>query len=195
MQQAAAESTAGRFWRAIQSLTLPGKLMLAVLSASSYWLIDALGTEFEWDTTIFGNFAWESQLVAVIFGALVMAPYAAASRILWLRIPAMWVASALIYVYAIKFVVDGPFSYDTLSPFLISGGAAALLVGLSVAMLAPRRISWRLFALCLVAGVVGGAAFAESVWLGSDFEVIGGHVVWQVLVCLALHLGLRPVPA
>ena len=186
---------ASRFWRAVQSLTLPGKLILAIFSASAYWLIDALGTGFEWDTTVFGHFAWQSHLLAVIFGALVMAPYAAASRIRWLRMPAMCAASALIYFYAIQFVVDGPFRYDTLTPFLISGGGAALLVGLSVAMLAPRRFSWRLFALCLVAGVAGGAAFAESVWLGSDFEVVGGHLIWQVLVCLALHLGLRRASA
>jgi len=46
--------------------------------------------------------------------------------------------------------------------------------------------------LCLAAGLVGGAAFEDSLWAGSGFEVWGGHLAWQVLVCLALHMGLRP---
>lgn len=184
-----------RFRRAVQSLSLPGKLILAVLSGGSYWLIDELGERFDWDATVFGNFAWQPQLVAAIFGILVMAPYVAASSVRLLRVLGMCVASAFIYFYAVKFVADGPFSYNTLAPFLISGAAAALLVGLSIVVLAPGRASWRLFVLCLVAGLVGGAAFEDSVWLGSDFAQFGGHLVWQVLVCLALHFGLRPAPA
>jgi hypothetical protein len=195
VQQAAVESGNGRFWRAVQSLPLPGKLVLAALSAGSYWFINELGDRFDWEITIFGNFVWPSHLVAMIFGALVMAPYAAASRMRLPRMLTMCVASAFIYFYAIKFVADGPFSYNAITPFLISGGGAALLVGLAVVVLAPRSASWRLFALCLVAGVIGGAAFEESLWLGSDFEVFGGHLAWQALVCLALHLGLRPASA
>lgn len=182
---------ASRFWRAVQALPLWGNLALALLSAGSYWLINELGERFDWDHTIFGDFPWSSHLVAVIFGALVMAPYAAASRMRWLRILAMCVASAFIYFYAVKFVANGPFSHNTLAPYLISGAAAALLVGLSVVLLAPGRASWQLFALCLAAGLVGGAAFDDSLWAGSGFAVFGGHLAWQVLVCLALHLGLR----
>ena len=184
-----------RFWRAIQSLPLPIKLALAVFSGGSSWLIDEQVNRFDWDTTIFGNLAWPSHLAAVIFGALVMAPYAAASRARLLRVLGLCVASALIYFYAVKFVADGPFSYNAITPFLISGAGAALLIGLSVVVLAPRKASWRLFAMCLVAGLVGGAAFEDTVWLGSDFAPFGGHLVWQVLVCLALHFGLRPAPA
>lgn len=184
-----------RFWRAVQLLSLSGKLALAVLSAASYWLIDELGDRFDWDVTIFGNFVWPSHLVAAIFGALVMAPYVAVSNVRLLRILAMCIASAFIYFYAVNFVADGPFSYNTLVPFLISGGGAAVLAGLSVVVLAPGRASWRLFVLCLVAGLLGGAAFEDSVWLGCDFAPFGGHLVWQVLVCLALHFGLRPAPA
>ena len=186
---------ASRFWRAVQSLSLPGKLVLALLSGASYWLIDESGDRSGWDVKIFGNFVWPSHLVAAIFGVLVMAPYAAASSIRWLRMLGMCIASAFIYFYAIKFVADGPLSYNTLAPFLISGAAAALLVGLSVVVLAPGRASWRLFVLCLVAGLAGGAAFDDSVWPGSDFAPFGGQLIWQVLVCLALHFGLRPAPA
>jgi hypothetical protein len=131
-------------------------------------------------------------MIGVVFGALVMAPYSVASRLRMVRIVAMCVASAAIYFHAIRFVVDGPFSYKTITPFLMSGGGAAVLVGLSVVVLAPRNASWRLFALCLFAGVVGGAAFDDSIWRGSGFAEVGGHLSWQVLVCLALHLSLRP---
>ena len=184
-----------RFWRAVDSLSLAVKLALAAISAGLFWIIEDLADRFDWDTTIFGDFAWPSHLVAAIFGILVMAPYAAVSSVRLLRVLGMCVASAFIYFYAVKFVIEGPLSYNTPAPYLISGGSAALLVGLSVAMFAPRRASWRLFVLCSIAGFIGGASFDETVWPGADFELFGGHVIWQVLVCLALHFGLRPAPA
>jgi hypothetical protein len=192
VQQTAAQSGVGCFWRAVQLLSLPGKLALAVISAASYWLIDGLGARFDWDMTIFGNFVWPSHLVAAIFGALVMAPYAAASSVRLLRVLGLCVASAFIYFYAVKFVADGPFSYNAITPFLISGAGAVIPIGLSVVVLAPRKASWRLFVLCLVAGLVGGAAFDDLIWPGAGFAEVGGHLAWQVLVCLALHLGFRP---
>jgi hypothetical protein len=174
---------------------LGARLALAAVSASSYWwiqwLVSLLDEWREWDL---GRSVWTGHLIAAAFGALVMAPYSAASRLRVVRIVAMCVASAAIYFYAIRFVVDGPFSDSTITPFLMSGGGAALLIGLSVVLLAPRRASWRLFALCLVAGIIGGAAFDESIWRGSGFAEVGGHLVWQVLVCLALHLGIRQAP-
>lgn len=184
-----------RFWRAVQLLPLWARLALAVASASAFWWVMVLDTRLEWSSTVFGEFNGPSHLIAAIFGLLVMAPYAAASSLRWPRILAMCVASAAIYFYAVKFVIDGPFSYNTITPFLISGGGAAVLVGVSVALLAPRRLSWQLPVLCLMAGVIGGAAFDNTVWTGSDFRFISGHWPWQVLVCLALHLGLRPAPA
>lgn len=182
------------FWRVVQSLPLWARLALAIVSAGSCWLIGALGARFDWDDTIFGGFVWQPHLIAVIFGALVMAPCITALRFRWLRVAAMCVASAIIYFYAIKFVIDGPFSYNTITPFLISGGGAAFLVGVSVVALAPQMASTRLFLLCLLAGVIGGAAFDDAIWLDSGFAEIGGHLAWQVLVCLALHFGLRPAP-
>lgn len=181
------------FWRIVQSLPLWARLALAVVSAGSYWLVGTLGDRFDWTNTVFG-IAWQPHLIAAIFGALVMAPCITASRFRWLRVAAMCAASAFIYFYAVKFVIDGPFSYNTITPFLISGGGAALLVGLSVVVFAPQRVSTRLFLYCLIAGLLGGAAFDDSIWLDSGFADVGGHLAWQVLVCLALHFGLRPAP-
>jgi hypothetical protein len=182
------------FWRAVQSLPLWARLALAIVSAGSYWLIGALGARFDWDDTILDGIAWQPHLIAAIFGALVMAPCITASRLRWPRVAAMCIASAFIYFYAVKFVIDGPFSYNTITPFLISGGGAALLVGLSVVMLAPQKATARVFLLCLVAGLIGGAAFDDAIWLDSGFADVGGHLAWQVLVCLALRFGLRPAP-
>ncbi|MEX1994277.1 MAG: hypothetical protein WD929_06420 [Steroidobacteraceae bacterium] len=131
-------------------------------------------------------------LIAVIFAVLVMAPYAAASRHRWLRMLAMCVASVLIYRLAVALVVDGPFGYDSIISYLLSGAGAAMLIGISVVVLVPRRLPWLLPVYCLFAGAIGGAAFEDSMWPGSGYAELGGHLIWQVLVCLALHLGLRP---
>lgn len=174
-------------------MPLWARLALAALSAISYWGIGEVVEWFDEDSTLIGRLA--AHLFAVIFGLLVMAPYAAASRLRWMRIPAMCVASAVIYFYAVKFVVDGPFSYNTMTPYLISGAGAALLTGLVVAALVPCRLQWRLVVLTVAAGLVGGGSFEWIPSGRSEFGILAGHFVWQVLVCLALYRGLRPAPA
>ena len=57
-----------------------------------------------------------------------------------MRAAAMCVASAAIYYVAVRFVVDGPFHYDTMTSFAVSGAGAALLTGLAVVVLAPRAV-------------------------------------------------------
>ena len=180
------------FWRTVQSLPLWARLTLAVVSASSYWWIEfPVGLLDEAGRSALHNGGWLSHMKAAIFAVLVMAPYVAASRLRSVRILAMCVASAAIYFFAVLFVARGPLSYNTIPPFVISGGGAALLVGLAVVVLAPRKASRRLFVLCLVAGAIGGAAFGNSIWPGAGLAEFGGHLAWQVLVCVALHLGLR----
>ncbi len=187
-------STASRFWRELQSLTLRGKLLLAGASASSYWWIGQLADQPGWSGEFLGISVW-MHVIAVIFGALVMAPYVAASRHRILLTLAMCIASAVIYYLAVLFVTDGPFSHESIVPFLLSGGGAALLVGLTVVVLAPQRFRWSLLPLTLAAGIAGGAAFDLSIGRESEFPVIAGHLLWQTLVCVALHLGLRPAQA
>ena len=185
-----------RFWRAVHSMPLWARLALAVVSASSYCWIQWLVVQFDhWSGSDLGGTAWPSHMIAAVFGALVIGPYAGSSRLRAPRIAAMCIASAAIYFFATKFVVDGPFSYNTITPYLISGAGAALLTGFTVAVLAPCRLQWRLVVLTVVAGLIGGGTFEWIPSGGSDFAILGGHFVWQVLVCLALHLGLRHAPA
>lgn len=123
---------------------------------------------------------------------LVMAPYAADSRFRPARVLAMCAASAGIYWSAVEFVVGGPFSLVSLASWVITGSASALLVGIAVALLAPRRLQVRLMALTLVAGAAGGATFDLDLPEGWFDEWMAGHLTWQLLVCAALHFGLAP---
>lgn len=169
---------------------LAAKLALALVSVGLYWLIVALAERFDWSGTVLG-FQWPFHLIGLIFGALVMAPYAAASAQRLARMIALAVASAVIYHLAVRFVVDGPLGYSTIAPYVIAGAGAALLTGLAVVLIAPRRFSWRLPVLTLVAGAIGGAVFDwqfPAAWAPNDLLA---YLAWQVLVCLALDRGLR----
>lgn len=173
------------------TLPLIGKLALAVVSAGSYWLLGCLSEQSETLDELLSSANTGLHLVGIVFGALVMAPYALSSNRRALRGVAMCVASAAIYYAAIRFIVDGPFGYDTIVPYLISGGGAAVLVSITVVLVAPRRPRWQAIPLAVTAGTLGGAVFDWSFGNGSEVNAIVGHLAWQVLVCLALHFGLR----
>ena len=187
-----------KFWKSLSELSLGYRLILALISGLAYWPCEDLSDWVDGNDTatvigtvirlVFGY------LPGFIFGVLVMAPYAAASRNRVMRAAGLGVASSVIYYLAMKFVVDGPFSYETMTPFLISGGGSALLVGFAVLFLAPIGFRWILIPLTLVAGLFGGAAFRLNIW-GGIFQtsLLPGHIAWQILVCLALHFGL-PLP-
>lgn len=169
---------------------LAAKLLLALASVGGYWLVVSLAERNDWSGTILG-FQWPFHLIGLIFGALVMAPYAAGSSQPATRMLALAVASALIYQLAVRFVVDGPLDYSTIAPYVIAGAGSALLTGLAVALIAPRRLSWQLPVLALAAGAIGGAAFDWQLpveWAPNDLHA---YLAWQLLVCLALHRSLR----
>ena len=164
------------------------KLALAMVSVLGYWLIVQAAQALESSDAVPDPGLWVYYLIGVVFGALVMAPYA--SPTYWLpRIIALCVASALIYYLAIRFVTDGPLGYAGMTTFVIAGSGAALLVGLAVVLLAPRRFSWPLIPLTLAAGALGGAAFEFE--LTKDAVMLAGHWAWQMLVCAALYLSFR----
>jgi hypothetical protein len=133
--------------------------------------------------------SWLQLAAGAAFGALVLGPYAAAAH----RVPrilALAIASAAIYYGAIAFVANGPLSGDLIVSLVLVGSGAALLSGLAVAVIAPRKPAWRLVPLLLVAGAGGGAAFELKV--ANDGLLLIGHATWQLLVCLALHYGFNP---
>ena len=171
------------------------KLAYALVSVGLYWLVVVLAERYDWSGTVFG-FQWPFHLIGLIFGALVMAPYATDTPKHLVRMIALTIASALIYQLAVRFVVDGPLGYSTIAPYVIAGAVSALLVGLAIALIVPRHIFWRLPLFTLVAGAIGGAAFdwqLELAWAPNDLHA---YLAWQVLVCLALDRGFaRPGPA
>jgi len=171
-------------------VTTSKKLLFALASVGAYWAIGSLADRYDWSGDVLG-FGWPFHVVGLIFGALVMAPYAAGSPQRFARMLALAVASALIYQLAVRFVVDGPLGYSTVLPYVIAGAGSALLAGLAVALIAARRFSWQLPVFTLIAGAIGGAAFDWQLpveWAPNDLHA---YLLWQVLVCLALDRGLR----
>lgn len=176
--------------------TLPGKLVLVIVSIASYWLSAVLSEVVDPDAANWLAFPLR-HAPGLIFGLLVMGPYVARPPYA-LRLIAMAVASAVIYYLAVRFVIfviEGSFGYSTITPYPISGGAAALLVAASTMLLAPRVWRWTTLLIAAIAGIAGGAMFEWDPLARSEFELIVPHATWQVLVCLALHRGLRAAPA
>lgn len=174
------------------SLSLWAKLALALVSAGSYGLLTFLSERSEALDAIFSKANSGMHLIALVFGALVMVPYIAPSSRWVLRAAAMCVASAATYYAAVRFVVDGPLGYDTMTAFAVTGAGAALLTGIAVVVLGPRPFQAKLIPLLLVAGAAGGIVFDHK--FSIDEAMLLGHLAWQTLVCLALHFGFRQMP-
>ena len=172
-------------------LGLAAKLALALVSVGLYWLVVVLAERYDWSGTVLG-FQWPFHLIGLIFGALVMAPYAAGSPQRAPRMIALSVVSAAIYQLAVRFVVDGPLGHSTIAPYVIAGAGAALLTAIAVALIAPLRFSWQLPVLTLAAGAIGGAAFDWQLPLAWAPNDLHAYLAWQLLVCLAFDRGLRP---
>jgi len=173
----------------LASLNLATKFALALISAGSYGLLTFLSERSEALDTFLSTGNSGMHLVAVVFGALVLVPYVSASGRWPLRAAALCVASAAIYYAAVRFVVDGPFHYDTMASFAVSGAGAALMTGLAVVLLAPRPFRMKLVPMMLVAGAAGGIVFDHK--FSIDESMLLGHFAWQALVCVALHFSFR----
>jgi hypothetical protein len=174
--------------------TLPGKLALVLVSVAGYWFSGVLAEAVDQNAADWMLFPLH-HAPGLIFGLLVMGPYVARPPYA-VRLIAMAVASAVIYYLAVLFVIEGPFSYNTMTPYLVSGGTAAMLITASTMLLAPRAWCWMPLWVAAVAGLAGGATFEWDPLDGSQrFELLLPHAAWQALVCLALHFGLRPAPA
>lgn len=164
---------------------------LALASVVAYAVIVQLAEALEAVDGFPDAGQWFHLVVGAVFGTLVLAPYAGPHRRV-LRSVALALASAAIYYLAVRFVVDGPLGYNAVTSFMLAGGGAALLCGVAVVAIAPRAFEWRLLPLTLAAGAAGGAVFELN--LAFDPHLVVGHAAWQLLVCLALHFGLRGAP-
>lgn len=173
------------------SLQLLGKYALVLVSLAAYVGLSLLTEHLESTGAVPDPGSWLQLAAGAAFGVLVLGPYAAAACRLP-RILALAAVSAAIYYGAIAFVANGPLSGDLIVSLVLVGSGAALLSGLAVVVIAPRKPAWRLMPLLLVAGAGGGAAFELKV--ANDGLLLVGHAAWQLLVCFALHYGFGRTP-
>jgi hypothetical protein len=157
-----------------------------MVSILCYWVIVQVAQWFEASAAIPEPGRWFHYPVGAVFGVLVMGPYASHARRAW-RIAGLGAAGMLIYYLSIRFATEGLPGIDAMATFVLAGGISALLVGLAVALIGPRRFAWKLVPLTLAAGAVGGAAFELDLF--RDPLMLAAHGAWQWLVCLALHFG------
>jgi hypothetical protein len=189
-------------------LPLSARVGLAAVSGMLYWpalmLDDSLGIAAGNGGGYRGRvlFAW-----AVLFGVLVLAPYAWNRPVRVVRAIALCAASSLIYFAAFEFVIVSSVNSGVeVSSYLLAGGAGALLSALAVWLIGGNRLTGLGWAYVLVAGVAAGALFAMfKGCVGASLNTFGYvgrcypytasfHAVWQVLVCVALYLGVREQP-
>jgi len=169
-------------------IPLAFKFLLAVASVVAYAVIAQVAPMLEGYGFPSAS-GWAREVIGALFGALVLAPYAVAQQRPW-RWFALVLASILIYELAVWFVTGAPVPFDAFTSFVIAGSGAALLAGLAVSWVAPRPLGLRLVVLMTAAGALGGLAFGFR--LPFDPDLILCHAAWQLLVCFALHAGLRP---
>lgn len=166
--------------------SLVSKILLALASVASYSLVLRLAQAVEPIESVPDTGLWFPYAAGAIFGAFVLMPYVGPDR-RTLRIAGLWVASALIYRLAVWFAADGPLDAGMLATFAITGAGAAVLCALAVVLIAPQPGSAPAFAFALIAGALGGASLDLKVAFDPDMLI--GHGIWQLLVCLALHAG------
>jgi hypothetical protein len=168
--------------------TLRGKYGLLLASLTGYVALALLAEHLASTGRTTEAGPWFHYAAGAVFGALVLGPYAVPRRRI-ARILALAVASAAIYWLAVRFVTETPIPYDVIVSLVIAGALAAVLCGLAVIVIAPRRFGWRVLVLLAIAGAAGGAAFEFRI--PNDGLLLVGHATWQLLVGLALHFGFR----
>lgn len=169
--------------------SLVAKYGLALASLVGYAALAILAEHLAATGRIVDAGLWFHYAAGAVFGALVLGPYAAPRRRI-ARIAALAVASAAIYWLAVRFVTEAPMPFDVIVSLVVAGSLAALSCGVAVIVIAPRPFGWKLVPLLFAAGALGGAAF--KIRIPDDELLLAGHATWQLLVCLALHFGLRP---
>jgi hypothetical protein len=172
----------------VTAQSLVFKYGLALASVVAYALIAKLADALDPLEGIPDTGLWFHYLVGAVFGALVLGPYVGTQQRA-LRVLLLAIASAAIYYLAVRFVAEGRGGYDAITSFVIAGAGSAVLCAIATILLAPCAAGWRVVPLAAVAGALGGAVF--DLKLASDSNLLLPHAAWQLLVCLALHLGLR----
>src|SRR5262245_12671730 len=112
----------------MQSLTLPGKLALAVVSVAAYVLITWLANDQSAIGRLLGWGDAAVYLSGFLFGALALLPYLSAPGGRIWRGLVICAASASTYRLAIWIAIEGPLENNALLAFSMAGASAALVV-------------------------------------------------------------------
>jgi len=174
------------------TLTLPLRLLLAAIAGLLVWPAvlagNWLGGRLPRLLLDYGPLCG-----GAVFGLLVLVPFIApAARHRVLRGAALVLAGAVIYALAVRSAVDGyGLPIAGRAAVSISGVLGALLSAAAASAIAPLSPRPRLWPYCAVSGLLGGLVVAAALDAESDLVVAAAHAVWEVLVCLALVVGVR----
>jgi hypothetical protein len=156
------------------------RLLLAALSGLSAWPVASLP----------GPQDVRNLLSGAIFGVLVLVPFLDAPWAQIGRAIALVAGSMVIHSIAVKVAVSLVWQHV---PARIAMAMAGLIGALLVAALAqaaiPLRAGWKLWAYASLAGIAGGVVLDLLLDTDRDAVAAAGFAAWQMLVCLALHLG------
>lgn len=182
--------------------SLPTRLLYAVV-AGLLWFPMGLGEDPFWSVLRFGS--------GSVFTLFVVVPYLTPdTSFRSMRVMALLVVGALSYYFALWWVNEWPnpapawlsrlsdsVNWDFVYGIGVAGVHGAAVVGLGARIIVPLKLLWRGWAYLLVAGFVGGLAVGlganalefKSTGLEVGVHIWPGHLLWEVLVCLALYYG------
>lgn len=181
----------------LASLVLPASALLYQLALRAYP-----------DGSVFLGYlwyAWVPPFYDFAFALMVLAPFVAATRTRYLRILALVLVTACIYLAAVIVVVNSQWALDqwadsqhlrfvTLVPTAL---VATALLAAATAWLGPLRVTRRFWICVALAGLVSGLAFLGAnagimdYWL-SNATSYGAYWLWPVATCLAIYYGRDP---
>lgn len=175
------------------NLSLPWRLLLAFLPGLSMWLFGLVPPSSVLEYALYG----------VILALLVLVPFISASTFRVARGVLLILTAILIQTILVWLTLD---NYDFLGlgdmELVFNVLLGTLLISISVALVAPIRLTARYVAYALVAGLVSGFAFRFLLgqWMffcnipcpwWNDLAFTGGWVVWHLSICAAIFFGKR----
>jgi len=192
------------FWRRVNALTLPPRLLLAVLPSLLLHLVVWLT---DWSLSCFFSEAWyciyyfHLPFMDLLFAVLVLLPFLPPGRWWIVRAGLLIVLSVTVHSLAVGSVVN--FRGDLFIPGIDSifvnifpvAIVASIVISTGAAWLCRRRIRAQLWWLCAAAGSLVGVVFLLTditdyypTCVVMEF-LANPWWVWHLGVCAALYLG------
>lgn len=163
--------------------TISGLLCVEIFSLSS-WL-GQLGGEWLEGLAFY-------VVSGVVFAVAVLWPYLTRTTVFPWRGPALIAASALSYwcaLWVVFYSSRGDFmAVPQMPDYIAASVTGAGLVFLACKVIVPFQWSIRYVVLGLVSGIAGGWLF-PTFMQSPHFDERASFIVWQCIVCLALHFG------